>query len=83
MIGVLIFTCDEKHCWKVQKLEFVHPRIVPQIGKWRHDHFLISTMFGNIIEGVTRDTVQMEEARVRSNHRLVVHVVVQGFVSFG
>lgn len=52
MIGVLIFTCDEKHCWKVQKLEFVHPRIVPQIGKWRHDHFLISTMFGNIIEGL-------------------------------
>jgi len=47
---VLIFTWDEKHFWKLQKLEFVCPRIVPQIGKWRHDHFLISTMFGNIIQ---------------------------------
>jgi hypothetical protein len=50
-IGVIIFTCDEKHCWK-QKLESVHPRIVSQIGKWRHDHFLISTMFGTITEGL-------------------------------
>jgi len=47
---VLIFTWDEKHFWKLQKLEFVCPRIVPQIGKWRHDRFLISTMFGNIIQ---------------------------------
>ena len=30
----------------------------------------------------TRDIAQIEEAKVRSNHRLVVHVAVQALVSF-
>ncbi|PWZ37318.1 hypothetical protein Zm00014a_030753, partial [Zea mays] len=46
-----LFTCDDKHC-TLQKHGFVNPRNVPQRVKLGHDHFSISTLFHNIIEGL-------------------------------